>query len=187
MRNYDIYMNMKRWLILYGIELLDLLFPIENDETDDPMKRYLNLTTLFDKHFNLLAYYQTQPVPDLPLILVSFDDLTGNSCFAKIRVIFDVYFQTVSPADCKDNRVNIINSPEAILGYKEQVNMALKNLLCSMDDDLRFEVFDDKPWEYPINYSMISETYGELHGVSNKEILHFQSSFVLDDNVSCCK
>lgn len=186
MDEYTLFRNMKRWLILYGIQLLDLLHPVENADEIDPIKRYENLAALFDKHFNLMAYYGMQVEPHLPLILVSFTDLTGNSCFPKYRVTFDVYFQTISPQDCKDNEVIICNSPECILDYREKINQALCELMYNMDKDMRIQMFDGKPWEYPLNYDVIGMTQGELTGMSGDEILHFQTSFDLSDNISNC-
>lgn len=186
MNEYSLFLNIKRWLITRDNPLLELFFSTIAVEETEPSKKYYNLIDDFDKHINLLAYYQTQVQPDLPLILVSFDDITGTSCFAKYIVTFDVYFTTIEPIDCRDDMVSVINSPESILGYQQLVNEALGIMICSMGQDLRHAVFDDVPWEYPLNYEVEQERYEPIHGVQKKELLHFQSSFKLSDNMSCC-
>lgn len=185
MEDYVIYRNIKRWLFLFGSDLLDLLLPIYDSEEVDPLERYCQLNHIFDKHLNLLAFYRSQVAPDFPLVLVSFNDLTDNSCFTKTEVVFDVFFQTVSPNDCKDDRVNIINSPESMLGYKYSVESAICKMMHNLDK-LRNLEFEGEPWGYPMNYRVISESYGSLEGVPSDEVLHFQLSFTIEDNVSCC-
>ena len=86
MNEYNIYRNFKRWLVTEGTCLLDLLLPVFNENATDPSERYENLAELLDKHFNLLAYYGMQLQPNLPLILLSFNDITGNTCFPEYRV-----------------------------------------------------------------------------------------------------
>lgn len=186
MNEYTLFRNMKRWLFTYGSSLLDLLFPVENYETLDPVERYNQLSELFDKHFNLLAYYASQLQPDLPLILVSFEDITDNSCFREYRIVFDIYFQTISPQDCKDDRYNVCNSPEAILEYRELIDKALCEMMYNMGEDLRTTDFDGEPWEFPINYEVVEENWGQLTGVTGDEILHFRDSFIVSDNESIC-
>lgn len=186
MNEYTIYRNIKRWLVTYGIELLDLILPIENPDETVPIHRYDDLLHEFDEHFNLLAYYSIQVEPHFPVILVSFKELTGNSCFPKWRVIFDVYFQTVSPQDCKDDEYFIGNTPEELLEYQLKVDEALCNLIQSAGDDLRVTEFHDEPWGYPINYNVDNDTSEPVEGVLGQEILHFQHSFDLSDNISVC-
>lgn len=186
MEEYTIYRNMKRWLFLYGYKLLDLLLPVFNERSELPTERYANLSERFDKHFNLLAYYTSQVSAELPLVLVSFEDLTGNHCFKKMIITFDVYFQTIAPSDCKDDIVHIQNSPEAMLNFQRIMNEYLCEMVYNMGEDMRATSFDDKPWSYPINYNVINQRYDSLNGIARDEILHFQTAFTLEDNETCC-
>lgn len=186
MNTYEIFRNLKRWLSLYGISLLDLILPVIDYTSNEPYTRYDHFNTEFDKHFNLLAYYQSQAQPDFPLVLVSFTDISDSACWARFRVTFDIYFETISPDDCKDFRAEVCNTPESILAFQEAINMALCELMRSADDDMRAELFDDKPWEFPMNWVVDEEHYGEVNGVIGKEILHIQTSFDISDNLSRC-
>lgn len=177
---------MKRWLVTYGTCVLDNLLPITDPKYKQPFERYCNLSEVIDSHFNLRAFYQTQVEPTLPLILVSFEDISDNACIKTYEITFDVYFQTISPHDCKDNEVTIINSPEAILAYVYHVNEALSCMIRNMDSDLRGFEFEEGVWEYPIDYTLVSDIPGTLEGISSDEILHFTHTFVVQDNVSCC-
>lgn len=186
MNEFYLFKNLKRWLVTYGTKVLDLLIPVENEMSDVPNIRYNDLVELVDKHFNLLAYYAMQPQPNLPFIAVSFEDQTGNSCFPKTLIKFDVYFQVISPSDCKDDRLDVCNSPECILAYREAMNCALAEMVEFMGCDLKSTEFDGELWQYPINYEVTECNYGNLTGVIGDEILHFQTTFSLSENDSCC-
>lgn len=186
MNEYILFRNFKRWLFIYGQPLLDLLLPIKNSEATKPIDRYENLPENFNKHFNLLAYYSSQLQPDLPVVLLSFEDLSNNDCFLTYRVTFDVYFQTISPNDCKDDRIVICNSPEEILRFKQLIQEALCILMYNTDKDMRKQIFNGKLWEYPINYTVVEESYGDLTGIMGDEVLHFQTSYEITDNETTC-
>lgn len=186
MNTYSLFRNIKRWLAIHGQDLLDLILPIADDTKTNPLERYDNFAEELNKHFNLLAYYQSQPKPDLPVILVSFKDLTGNSCFPKMRIYFDVYFETIAPQDCKDNRTIVCNTPEDILNYNQLVNEALYCMMMNVDEDMRLEVFEGMPWDYPINFNVTENEDGIVEGLAEDEILHFQTWFDLSDNISIC-
>lgn len=186
MNNLAIYKNIKRWLFLYGTGLLDVVLPIENPTSCNPLERYKNLNTMFDKHINLLSYYAVNVAEYFPLILISFEDIESRYCSDKTLVIFDIYFQTISPSDCKDETSRILNSPEAILYFQNRINEELNLMMHCMGDDLKNMVFDDKKWEYPINYKVINTEFKPLEGVTVKEILYFRTTFTLVNYESCC-
>lgn len=186
MEEFIVYRNMKRWLLTFGDCLLDYLVPITNPYTSNPLKRYEGIASEIDNHFNLLAFYRSQVEPSFPLILVSIEDISDNSCFKTYQITFDVYFQTISPHDCKDDFVSVINSPEAMLEYMYNVNCGLSEMMYRMDSDLRGYDFDGTTWQYPINYNVITDVNGSLEGIPSDEILHFTRTFTILDNKSCC-
>lgn len=186
MNEVSLFYNMKRWLVIQGTQLLDLIFPIFNPHTNDPRKRYENLTTRLDEHFNLLPYYSSQVGIQLPAVLVQFEDRSSNSCFNEIQVTFNVYFQTLSPQDCKDCNNVVCNTPECILNFRQEVIYGLCDMVYNMGKDLKYTSFDGEPWQYPIEYDVTDESLGKLKGSNKDEILHFQVAFTLLDHETLC-
>lgn len=185
--DYTLFRNYKRWLVTQGSQLLDLLLTVQDDTSSDPAIRYgEDFASQFNTHFNLLAVYGSQRQPELPAILVSFQALEPAACFNRMRVSFDCYFQTVSPHDACDNQYIVANTPEAILEYKTRVENALCLMVHFTPGDMRRANFNGKPWEVPINYNVNSEDMGPLSGLLTDEVLHFQTSFDLTDEVSSC-
>lgn len=185
--DYTIFRNYKRWLVTQGKQLLDLLLPVQNDVTDEPLLRYgTGFPCMFDKHFSLLAFYNEQRQPELPAILVSFHNLDDAACYRRIQVSFSTYFQTVSPHDACTDQFVVPNTPEAILEYKNRIELALCLLVYFAPEDLRKTCFEDQPWQFPINYNVNREDMGPLTGLLTDEVLHFQTSFDLTDEVSSC-
>lgn len=185
MNELKLYRNMKRWLFVIPNKLLNLLFTPNNPTATNPLDRFINLADEFDTRFNLLAYYASQVAPTFPVILVSFDNVT-EGCYPTIRVTFDVYFQTISPRDCRDGEYVITNSPESMLKYQSDVNCAFVEMLDNMSADLCGFEFDDGVWQYPVRYDIIKEEYGKLNGLSGDEVLHFKTTFTLSGNDTCC-
>lgn len=183
---YILWRNFKRWLGVYGTQLLDLLLPIADESKTKPSERYLNYETEINKHFNLLAFYRQQVQPDMPLILVSFDDISRGSCFPVWRVSFNTYFQTISPLDCKDNDLGVCNNPESMLLFKENINHALCDMMMRIPLEMPSYSYKGKPWDYPIRYTVTNDVYGGLQGVPKDEISMFETEFTISDNVSTC-
>lgn len=183
---YTLFRNFKRWLVIHGQPLLDLILTVQDDTTDDPTKRYVDFETEFDKHFNLLSFYMTQRQVLFPAVLLTFSELPTPGCVAKFRVTFDVYFQTIAPEDSCSAIRTIPGTPEAILAWQTRLTDALCELVYNAGDDLRHEEFDGKPWELPINYVVTEDLGGILYGVQSDEVLHFQIDFDLMDTVSTC-
>lgn len=136
----NIFQSIKKWIQLYGINILDLLLPVLDDTSTDPVQRYalgdVNLFgELFNKHFSLVSYYEEQVGYSYPYLGVKIDELSdSDSCFAVYRITFVSEFSTVSP---KSEQLCIGNTPEDILQYYDELECALYDMMKSMYEDLK--------------------------------------------------
>jgi len=143
----EIFNTIKRALDSHvGRELLDLLLPICDENSEDNEVRYCDYDKEFVKHFSLGAFYQEQIGADLPLVLVDITDTGGDTCLPIYTLTFTVYFSTIPPADCSELVRQIGNSPEHMLEYQRAVINAILGLLdcydyygIGIDDKIHFE------------------------------------------------
>lgn len=131
---YLIFKNVKRWLIEYGVDVLDLLMNPANLETTSPKERYQdNLNSFFeelDRHFSYAPFYKGNFKSHLPILLVHVHDLGETSgCNHQYMLEFTYHYTTVSASQ----EYLICNTPEELLRLEDDLNCALTNMMHSVN------------------------------------------------------
>lgn len=125
-----LFRTIKQLLYEQGQCVWDLLLYKNDYSSDDNNQRYVNFRKESVKHFNLGAFFNEQVGANYPLLTVGFTQLKSSACFPKFSIDFDSYFSTVSPSDCKDEQVDICNTPECMLAYKSAM---VESILCLLE------------------------------------------------------
>lgn len=120
-----LYINIKKWLQMYGYEVLDFFIVPDHPEETDPRKRYDNFDEQFNTHVGTSEHFQENQGVDFPYLAIDISCDKKHHCFSKLRVDLSVYYSTVSPPT---GRVCIENTPEGKLEYRDDVHCALSNM-----------------------------------------------------------
>lgn len=139
MTELSIYQSIKKWIQLYGVNILDLLLKVENDKSNDPLIRYANgdisvFAEMVNGHVSLESYYREQVGMKYPYLGIKIDELSNSdSCFPVYLITFISEFSTVSP---KAEQLCIKNEPESILEYYDKLECALYDMMQNLYRDL---------------------------------------------------
>lgn len=132
--DYKLWITIRRLFYTHGQVFLDLILFIDDPtEFEDYHKRYKNFDEEFEKHFSLSAFWNSQVGSDYPLVLIDFQEVNGSWCDPEYLLYMNYAYATISPADCRDNSVDILNSPEGILGYKSKLEQAFLDVINMRD------------------------------------------------------
>lgn len=125
--NYLIFLNVKRWLIEYGTDILDLLIKPVNPDSDIPKERYGdNFMQELNLHFSTTEFYENNFYSHLPLLKLNIHDLGYSStCNHQYMLEFKYHFTTVSA----NQEYIICNTPEQMLRLQDRLNEALSCML----------------------------------------------------------
>lgn len=121
-----VYINIKKWLQLYGADLLDYFIKPDHPEENDPRKRYDNFDVQFNSHVGTSEHYQMNQGVEYPFLAIDINCDDTSKCFNKYYVSFAIHFSAVSPTT---GRVCVENTPEGKLEYREEVACQIKNML----------------------------------------------------------
>lgn len=122
----SIYINIKKWLQIYGHEVLDLFIQPDNLDETDPRKRYNNFDVQFNSHVGTSEHFQLNQGAEFPFLAIDISCSNVGHCFSRYIVNFSVYYSPVTPPT---GRVCIENTPEGKLEYRENVHCLLKDML----------------------------------------------------------
>lgn len=122
----SIYINIKKWLQIYGADVLDYFIQPDNPDERDPRKRYNNFDEQFNKHVGTSEHFQLNQGVEFPFLAIDISCDNKGRCFSKFRVQFSVYYSPVTPTT---GRVCIENTPEGKLEYREEVVCQLSKML----------------------------------------------------------
>nr|DAW32347.1 MAG TPA: hypothetical protein [Caudoviricetes sp.] len=121
-----LYINIKKWLQMYGANVLDYFIQPDHPEERDPRKRYNNFDEQFNKHVGTSEHFQLNQGAEFPFLAIDIACDNSSKCFPKFYINFSVYYSSVSPPT---GRVCIENTPEGKLEYREEVHCQIKNML----------------------------------------------------------
>ena len=121
-----LYINIKKWLQIYGYEILDYFIQPDNLEETNPRKRYNNFDEQFNTHVGTSEHFQLNQGVEFPFLAIDISCDNSGRCFSKFRIDFSVYYSPVTPPT---GRVCIENTPEGKLEYREEVHCLIKNML----------------------------------------------------------
>lgn len=121
-----LYINIKKWLQIYGYEILDLVMQADHLEETDPRKRYDNFDWQFNHHVGTSEHFQLNQGVEFPFLAIDISCYSSSTCFSRFEVRFSVYYSTVSPIT---GRVCIGNTPEDRLEYRDKMHCLISNML----------------------------------------------------------
>ena len=110
--NSAIYINIKKWLQMYGAGVLDYFIQPDHPEELDPRKRYDNFDVQFNQHVGTTEHFQLNQGAEFPFLAIDVSCDNSSKCFPRFYVTFSVYYSSVSPPT---GRVCIENTPEGKL------------------------------------------------------------------------
>lgn len=121
--NYLLFLNVKRWLIEYGVDVLDLMIRPVNPDSDDPKVRYgENFMQELNLHFSTTEFFDNNFYSHLPLLKMNVHDLGYSStCNHQYMIEFKYHFTTISARQ----EYIICNTPEQMLRLQDDLNSAL--------------------------------------------------------------
>lgn len=130
---YQIFLHIKRWLIEYGTDILDILLEPKDTTTLVHAERYENFLHELNRHFSTGTYYKSNFYSHLPLLTVQIHDVGYSSpCYHEYIIEFKYHWTTIS-ADQEDNPEN---TPEAHLEEEDTI-------CCLLDDMMKSQVIRD--------------------------------------------
>lgn len=155
-----LYINIKKWLQIYGYEVLDYFIVPDHPEETDPRKRYDNFDEQFNTHVGTSEHFQLNQGVDFPFLAIDIHCDSDDRCFSRVYIDFNVYYSTVSPTT---GRVCIENTPEGKLEYRDEVHCALAYMMehvLQTPRGLRKVTFADEVaslenWEKPIRVKVL--------------------------------
>lgn len=122
-----LYINIKKWLQVYGYELLDYFIQPDNPEETDPRKRYNNFDYQFNTHVGTSEHFQLNQGVEFPFLAIDISPTDyDKGCFKRYEIRFSVYYSSVSP---QTGRVCIENTPEGKLEYRDEVYCLVQKML----------------------------------------------------------
>ena len=121
-----VYINIKKWLQMYGADVLDYFIQPDHIDELDPRKRYDNFDVQYNQHVGTSEHFQLYQGVEFPFLAIDITCDNSAKCFSKVYVNFSVYYSPVTPPTGK---VCIENTPEGKLEYREEVHCQLKNML----------------------------------------------------------
>lgn len=155
-----LFINIKKWLQIYGYEVLDLILYPDNPDETDPRKRYNNFNYQFNHHVGTSEHFKMNHGIDYPYLAIDIECYQRSHCFDRYEVNFTVYYSTVSPAS---GRVCIGNTPEDKLEFRDNIHCTISNMLIHQVDTpsgIRKKTFADDVasldnWYKPIRVQVL--------------------------------
>lgn len=125
---HQIFANIKRWLMEYGVELLDHLIEPVDKTTLNTDERYHNFRHELNRHFSTAEFFQSNFEAHLPLLTVAIHN-TGYSsqCYCEYLLVFKYHWQTISA----DGEGNPENTPEALMETIDAIGYHLSDMMKS--------------------------------------------------------
>lgn len=90
-----VYINIKKWLQMYGSGVLDYFIQPDNPDELDPRKRYNNFDEQFNKHVGTSEHFQLNQGVEFPFLAIDIACDNSSKCFSKLYVNFSVYSQYI--------------------------------------------------------------------------------------------
>lgn len=120
---YLLFLNVKRWLIEYGVDVLDLLMNPIDLTTTNPKERYgENFMQELNLHFSTGEFYENNFYSHLPLLKMNVHDLGySTTCNHQYMIEFTYHFTTVSAKQ----EYLICNTPEEMLRLEDDLDRYL--------------------------------------------------------------
>lgn len=163
--DYRLWMTIRRLIYCKGQPFLDNLLFVDNPlEFEDYSVRYKDFDNEFERHFSLSAFWDSQVGSKFPLIGLNFREVDGDVCDPIYIIDFNYAFATIAPKDCRDDVVNIINSPEGIMKFKSDIATSFVEVLSLIDC---FKM-DDCP-ELQVKFNITKTTIGDLYQTSEMQ------------------
>lgn len=168
----SIYINIKKWLQLYGYEVLDYFIQVDNKDETDPRKRYREFDEQFNVHVGTSEHYENNQGWDTPFLAIDIvPDPLNKGCFKRYIVNFSVYYSSVSPIT---GRRCIENTPEGKLEYRDGVYQAICEMIyhqVKTTRGLKMKTFADDvaskdDWYLPIKVTPVK--FGDLTDFSSE-------------------
>lgn len=125
-----IWNNFKMYLLTYQTCLLDLICPIDNINSNKPMKRYKDLLNFFSSHIGLGSYVTGQATQfnATPYITMNIAAIPTTRCTTTCVIGFDIVYATDTPP-APDNRTEYIgSSSESVAAFRADMMAALDQL-----------------------------------------------------------
>lgn len=125
-----IFVNIKRWLMEYGIELLDHLLTPVDKTTNNTDERYDNFRHEFNRHFSSDEFYQSNFYSHLPLLTVGVHNIGYvSNCYCEYLLDFKFHWQTIS----LDGEISVENTPESLLETIDAIGYHLSSMMQSTE------------------------------------------------------
>lgn len=127
---HQIFVNIKRWLMEYGIEILDHIIQPVDKTTRNTDNRYNNFRHELNRHFSSEEFYQSNFESHLPLLTVGIHNIGYSSqCYCEYMVVFKYHWQTISA----DGENTGENTPEALMETIDAIGYHLAQMMKSTE------------------------------------------------------
>lgn len=124
----QIFSNIKRWLIEYGIDILDIILEPTDRTSRVTTKRYDNFMHELNRHFSSHLYYQSNFYSHLPLLTLEITNVgSPNSCYCDYMLTFRYNWTTISA----DQENHMENTPEALMEMEDSIAYLLSKMMKS--------------------------------------------------------
>ena len=84
--NSAIYINIKKWLQMYGAGVLDYFIQPDHPEELDPRKRYDNFDVQFNQHVGTTEHFQLNQGAEFPFLAIDVSCDNSSKCFPRFYV-----------------------------------------------------------------------------------------------------
>lgn len=176
-----IFTNIKRWLIEYGVDILDLILEPVDEMSRDTTIRYENFMHELNRHFSTAQFYKSNFNAHLPLLTVDVSNVGYSSqCYCEYLITFKFHWTTISA----DQELILENTPEGNLDLEDKVDRRLKAMMFSrsyienevvyrdiFQDLQKLPNFEDKICnvvsisDYPVTFEQV---YDEINTISKQ-------------------
>lgn len=175
-----VFTNIKRWLIEYGVDILDIILePVDNSR--DTNVRYENFFHELNRHFSTAQFYKSNFNSHLPLLTVDVINIGYSSqCYCEYIIDFKYHWTTISA----DQERSYENTPEGLLEMEDKIDRLLRNMMYSrtiIDGEVAYRDifkdlqklpnFEDKICnvvsisDYPVNFDQVED---EINTISKQ-------------------
>lgn len=167
-----LYINIKKWLQLYGHEVLDLVIQVDHEDEKDPRKRYERFDEQFNSHVGTTAHIEHNQGWEQPYLAIDIvPEPLSRGCFKKYIVNFTLYYSAVSPVA---GRRCVENTPEGKLEYRDEAYKKLTHMICHQvqtgnglkNRTFAEDVAQDPDWYLPIKVQPVH--WGEVSDFLNE-------------------
>lgn len=124
-----LFQMVKRWLIEYDKDLLDIFLPIKDELGKTHFEKYgEDFFVELNKHFTTQIYAAQNFYEHLPLLVLNIHDLGEgqiNDCFHQYMLEFNYSFSSISL--CQEKHLD--NTPEGLYEFIDKVNCGLEYMM----------------------------------------------------------